>query len=253
MDGDFSIPARSAVASLITSHHTGHHNSSHPPFPSSGSGSQHHKLPVPTEDPETQSSTPHQAGSSAISILGPSARHLRCDRIPILRCATGRGGVVGVTWDVRWCLCDAQLLGIEWSRLAMVGWNRGGALCDAVGVEIAVLGGLKEAFLCYAPAGSSVSFRSCVWLDADIEGGSYLVRVALAMAVCLGREGGSAGASYTVRLCVLVGRSGCCCVPCVHEVRAAGRIDFFLSFFLSAVGMGLRAVDAVVVMWDGGY
>ena len=97
----------------------------------------------------------------------------------------------------------------------MVGWNRGGALCDAVGVEIAVLcWGLKGAFLCYAPAGSSVSFRCCVWLDADIEGGSDLVvvvRVALAVAVCLGREGGSAGGSYTVRLCVLVGRSGCLC------------------------------------------
>ena len=125
---------------------------------------------------------------------------------------------MGLTWDsavVVVCATDTRLVWTDW--LAVVAWTGigAGALCDAVGVEIAVLcWGLREAFLCYAPDGSSVSFRCCVWLDADVEGGGYLVverpfvsggkgdrrgGVTRSDFVCVSREGGLLG------------------VPCVHE------------------------------------
>lgn len=91
-------------------------------------------------------------------------------------------------------------------------------------------GKLKGRFLYDTAAGSTVSFRSCRAPDADGEGWSV---GDWEEAVCLGREGGSAGACYTVRLCVCLsaGRSGILllCVPCVQDVREAGVLNLFSS------------------------
>ena len=146
---------------------------------------------------------------------------------------------MGLTWDsavVVVCATDTRLVWTDW--LAVVAWTGigAGALCDAVGVEIAVLcWGLREAFLCYAPDGSSVSFRCCVWLDADVEGGGYLV---VERPFVSGGKGDRRGELHGQTFCVLVGREVCwVCRSCMN-VTAAGTgwcIDFFSLFFCNGM------------------